>query len=243
MLTSTGNISNSNIVSAGGITVASSVSGISDSVVVAEGAIGITVASDGGISNSILTATASGADITLQGDGGISGSTIVAKDTFTTQSGGGSITNTNIFSGSTIIQKGAGDIAGGVLYSQGDTTIQGTGGGSEAVGTEANPTLLLTGGDLLIQHSNGNTSFNGLVFTNGKIVYQANGNYDINGAVVANSSSQGSVFQGGGNAQITFRDDILTALSNNLGGKVRAPACGGGGNRAPYIAATKVTVY
>jgi fibronectin-binding autotransporter adhesin len=242
VLQSTGSISNSNIIAGGSVTMQSTTSGISDSTVVAEGAGGIIVQSNAGISNSVVVTTSGTAPITVQG-GTLSGSTLVTKGAFTVQSSAGSITNTNVFSGSTIIQKGAGDIAGGVLYSEGNTAIQGTGGGSQAVGTGGNPTLLLAGGDMLFQHNNGNTSFSGLVFANGRIVYQANGTFDVNGAIVANSTSQGSVFQGGGNAQITFRDDILSLLSNNLGGKVKPPACGGGGAKAPYISATKVTVY
>ncbi len=242
VLTSTGNISNATIISAGSITSDSNTTSIGDSIMVAEGSGGITIQSDNGISNSMIVTTDATADITIQGTD-LSGSTLVTKDTITIQDTSGTISNTNMFSNSTVIQKGGGNIGGGVLYSAGNTTIQGTGGGTQEVGTEANPTLLLTGGDLVIQHSNGTTEFNGLVFANGRITYQANGNYEVNGAMMANSATQGSVFQGGGNASVNFNDTILNLLANNLGGRMKPPACGGGGSKAPYISATKVTVY
>jgi hypothetical protein len=241
-LQSTGSMSNSNIISANGITMQSSVSSISGSQLLAEGSSGIVIQSNGGVSNSVFYTSNSSADVTVQG-GTLSTSTIVTKDQVTFQSGTGSVTDTNIFAYRTIIQKGAGDIGGGILYTADTTTIQGTGGGTQQVGLEANPTLLLSGGNIVLQHTNGTTDFNGIVFTNGRIVAQSSGDYGIAGKVIANGTSSGSVFQSSGNAHYTYDQAVLQALATRLSSFVRSPACGGGGNVKPYIASSKMTTY
>ncbi len=241
-LQSTGTISDSTIISGGGITMQSSTSGINNSKLLAEGSSGVTVQSGNGIDNTVIVTAAAGADITLQG-GTITGSTLVTKDALTIQSSNGTVTDSNLFSDSIVIQKGAGNIGGGMLYSNSGATIQGTGGGTQQVGLTTNPTLLLTGGNLTIQHTNGTTDFNGMVFTNGRIVYQSNGDYGIRGKLVANSGTAGSVFQGGGNAHINYDHGVLQLLATRLATLVRAPTCGGGGNMKPYVSMTKMTVY
>jgi hypothetical protein len=241
-LQATGGVSNSNIISANGIIMQSNVSSISNSHLQAEGSGGITIQSSGGVSNSVFYTSDSSADVTVQG-GTLSGSTIVTKDQITFQSGTGSVTDTNIFAYRTIIQKGAGDIGGGILYTQDTTTIQGSGGGTQQVGLQANPTLLLLGGNLVLQHTNGTTDFNGIVFTNGRIVSQSTGDYGIWGKVIANGTSSGSAIQSGGNARFNYDHAVLQALANSLSSLVRPPACGGGGNVKPYLSTTKMTAY
>ncbi len=233
-------LNNTSLVAGGGITLQNTGTVSGSTLTSSSGS--ITIQSTSGISDSVLVSTGATSDITLQG-GTLTNSTVVTKDTFTIQSSDGSITDTNIFSNTTIIQKGAGDLGGGILYSQGGTTIQGTGGGTQQVGTTANPTLLLTGGDLTIQNTNGTTNFNGLVFANGRIIGQSNGNYGINGAVVSNSTASSSVFQSSGNASINFDIDVLTALYNDHTGLMQQPTCGGGGAKTSYVSNSKVTVY
>jgi Tfp pilus assembly protein PilX len=241
-LQQTGTIDTTNIIAGGGITMQSSTTGITNSKLLAEGSSGVTVQSGSGISNTVIVAAATGADITLQG-GTITGSTLVTKDAIAVQQANGTITDSNLFSDSIVIQKGAGNIGGGMLYSNSSVLIQGTGGGTQQVGLTANPTLLLTGGNLTLQHTNGTTDFNGMVFTNGKIVYQATGNYGMRGQLMANSGTEGSVFQGGGNANINYDPNVLQLLATRLAGLVRSPVCGGGGNMKPYVSMTKMTVY
>lgn len=248
-LQTTGNITGSNVIAGNGITMTSNVATIDNSHLIAEGSGGIAVNSGAGVSNSIIVTTLSDStftngNITMQG-GTVTGSTFVTKDQFIVQGSAGAMTNSQAFSRSITINKGAGDIAGGILYSQANTTIQGSGGGTQRVGTGANPTILLTGGNVNIDHTNGTTEFNGLVFSNGMILGSSvTGNYNINGAVVANGTGTGNSITAKGNAQISFRKDILAALANQIGGLMRQPRCGGNvGDRKPYIESTKLTVY
>jgi hypothetical protein len=218
---------------------------VTNSKAVTNGSSANIVVTSGIVSGSALITNNADGNVTVQGGGSLSSTTVLSKDEFIFQSSSG-ITNSYIFANQNTIWKGSGDVSGGIIYSQADTYTQGTGGGNQQVGTSANPTLLIVGGDLFIQHT-GTIDFNGLIFTN-NTNYQGSGDFAINGSLISNGTTGSTVIQGSGNASINFRNDILTTLSANINSSLgrqlmRTPTCGTGGNKNTAMRNTKVTVF
>ncbi len=211
-----GSITNTKLVSAGGISSAGTISSsnvitntssaniaitggtVTNSIFLANGGSSSINVSGGNLTTSSLVTTSTSGNVPLSNGCTLTGCLVVSPGTFTQD--GGAVLNTNVFAGYVTIDKGAGDIAGGILYSQFDTNSTGTGGGSQQVGTSANPTLVLAGTNITLAH-NGNMSFNGLFFCNGSFSDAGStGNYSINGAVVSNSATTTDTVTISGNA-------------------------------------------
>jgi hypothetical protein len=159
----------------------------------------------------------------------------------------GTVTDTNIFAGSAKIVDQGGTYSGGLLYTEGNLVFDGNTSGNNYFGTEANPVLMLVGGNMDMEKMLGTTEIYGLVFVDGAILTSgtATGNYTISGAVIANSESQQSTFNSTGNPTLGFDHTILDLLSQRpaLAGLVKQTACGGTFGRAAFISNSKVTVF
>ncbi|HAR95440.1 MAG TPA: hypothetical protein DCR97_05690 [Deltaproteobacteria bacterium] len=209
------------------------------------GQTGVTLSS-GTIANSVIATTETGAGVTLD-NANTTGSTVVTDGQFTMNKNSGTMTDTNIFAGSAKVVNQGGTYNGGLLYTEGDLVFDGGTSGNNYFGTEANPVLMLIGGNMDMDKMRGTAEIYGLVFVDGAIITNATvtGNYTISGAVIANSDSQQSTFNSKGNATLAFDHTILDLLSQRpaLAGLVKQTACGGTFGRAAFISNSKVTVF
>jgi hypothetical protein len=247
-------LNNTNIV-AGGTVAVTSVNTITNSHVVSEGAGGITIKTEGAITGSVFATTNASGSI-VHTAGGMTGSTIVSKNDFKLDAAGGSatdtaLTNSYVYAKTITVNNHPGGVAGGILYSEGNFTFPSTFSGATQFGSEANPFLMLVGGDLIMDHTTGTVNFYGLLFTNGYVTTRGTGNWSIEGALIANSDNPSSTLTAaeknkidlGGTPAIYFRPDVLQTLKANIGTKMNAVNCSGTSGRTGFVANTKVIVY
>jgi hypothetical protein len=197
--------------------------------------------SNDSVNNAMVVTSGDNGNINLQG-GYLASSTVVTKGTFTSGSITSNVSDTNVFAKDIVLTQTNKDILGGILYSQNTTSTTGNGNGE--IGTVANPTLLLSGGNLTLGHS-GTTNFNGMMFANGTVNYSSTGNFNLSGAFIGNSETGSNVVNSSGNQSISFNSAILTTLANNRSTIMNAFTCGGTQaiKRQAYISSTKMTVY
>jgi hypothetical protein len=196
---------------------------------------------DANLSNSLLRSSGNMSISNLSG----SNITLVSAATATIDH---ALTDSKVFANN-ITHDAGGAVAGGIVYAQNDFTSDWNGAGG-GVGSSTNPTLLVAGNDIYIDH-NANVAFYGLVFANDEIKITGNGGFDVYGAMVANSSntadgdsSQMGQSNGSGNVGIYYSKSVLDALHSDTNTSfVNEGSCNGGGNKKTYISNSKVTVY
>lgn len=243
-------LNNTSLVAGGGVSLTSFGTVSNSSKIVSEGTGGVSIAGSGTISNSAIVTTNASGSVSKTG-ASLANATIVSKNDFNLDSGSGTLTDVDVFSKTITVQSHPGSIAGGIFYSQGDTTFPATYSGTTTFGTVADPVLMLTGGDMIFNHTSGQTNFNGLVYAEGYISLRTTGNFDIRGAVVTNSNNTSSTLSSddknkikmNGQPAITFRPDVLSTLATDIGSKMKPVNCSGGSGRKTFITSTKITIY
>ncbi len=237
---STLNLTNSVINAGGGVSVQnSSFSGADNSHIIGGG--DVSLQASGAITNSMIASTGSTSTVTIGGTGNVTGTNIVSKNGMTLD-GSGDIRNSSLFSNTMTLQGNTvGQIDGTTLFSQGDMTVTGHITGNKQMGTDANPFLMLAGGNLTwSSDATGTVDLYGLMFTNSGFVNGAGGTFALHGAVTSNGTGSPTLQ---GNPSIIFDKTALTNLSTRLAGKAKPPSCGGGGPKKGYISSTKATIY
>lgn len=184
----------------------------------------------GGCSGNAIYISASGLTATL---GNISGVTIVSNGTINL---GGTVSNCNVFADN-IINPGSDMSGGGVFYSQADTTL--SMGSNQVLGTQAQPLLLIQGGNFTAS-GNGGPDLFGMVFTKGtNVSISGNGNLKIHGTMI-HDNANATFDTSSGNLGLHYDYTTLTNLSANLSGFTNSPTCV---NTANSIILTKQTAY
>ncbi len=166
--------------------------------------------------------------------GAVSNLTVVSNGTVSLTD---ALSAVNIFANAINVSSSTDIAGGGTFYTQGNITLDM--GNNQVLGSVDSPLLMIQAGNFLAS-GNGGPDLYGMIYTKGTTVsISGNGNLKIRGSIIHDNPSA-TFDTSSGNLGLEYNYAVLTNLSNNLGGFIKRPSCGG--STKDYVL-TKQTAY